>query len=484
MSRAEPSLRVLITNHQLGEPGGTEVNVRDWAVGLRQRGHRPVVYSPVLGRTAQVLRDHAIEVTDDLAQLAQAPDVIHGSHSPTIIESIVRFPSVPALQLCQSLDYPMSEPLFLPQVRRFVAVDERTRDYLIENGAPAALVRVILNAVDLQRIPARAEPLPERPQRALIFTKNESHIPFIEEACRRAGIAVTALGRGVGSVVLDPERELARCDLVFATARSALEAIAAGAATIVVDARGLAGMATRKNAANFRPHNYGARVLQRPVTVESITAEIARYDAAEATALSAALRPEIDLERQLDQFESLYDEMLVEHRAAQAGTDEFLAALGPVLHRFLPRFPGTDWPWQFERADLLARVAELDAALARERREVVKRLMPAELTSRRLAPPFARGEGVSWVAPLSSDPLLAPMQHLCNDLDHARRSPLQLLEDGVALGPAHAMHASIAKDGAGRYSHWTGNALVFSTSDNSDPNTNGRNYSVEWIALK
>ena len=55
-------LRVLLTNHQLGEPGGTEVNVRDWALGLLRRGHRPVAYAPVLGRTAEVLREHSVPV--------------------------------------------------------------------------------------------------------------------------------------------------------------------------------------------------------------------------------------------------------------------------------------------------------------------------------------------------------------------------------------------------------------------------------------
>ena len=57
---------------------------------------------------------------------------------------------------------------------------------------------------------------------------------------------------------------------------------------------------------------------------------------------------------------------------------------------------------------------------------------------------------------------------------------MRLLEDGKPLGPAHALHQSIRDEGGGRYSHWTGNALIFSTSDNSDPNANGRDYSVEW----
>jgi hypothetical protein len=63
--------------------------------------------------------------------------------------------------------------------------------------------------------------------------------------------------------------------------------------------------------------------------------------------------------------------------------------------------------------------------------------------------------------------------------EEPRRSAAQLLENGVALGPAHASHDAIRRKGKGRFSHW-GDALYFSTSDNSDPNTNGRRYAL-WL---
>lgn len=56
-------------------------------------------------------------------------------------------------------------------------------------------------------------------------------------------------------------------------------------------------------------------------------------------------------------------------------------------------------------------------------------------------------------------------------------STLRLFEDGRPLGPAHSIHQEIADRGAGRYSHWAGQ-LRFSSSDNSDPRTNGRAYTV------
>ncbi len=56
-------------------------------------------------------------------------------------------------------------------------------------------------------------------------------------------------------------------------------------------------------------------------------------------------------------------------------------------------------------------------------------------------------------------------------------SSLVVFEDGVALAHGHAAHDEIRQLGRGRYSHWAGN-LYFATSDNSDPRTNGRIYTV------
>lgn len=64
-----------------------------------------------------------------------------------------------------------------------------------------------------------------------------------------------------------------------------------------------------------------------------------------------------------------------------------------------------------------------------------------------------------------------------DDSEHPRRSTLELFEDGQPLGPRHQAHRWVRELGSGRYSHW-GNVLVFSASDNTDPRTNGRRYSL------
>lgn len=61
-----------------------------------------------------------------------------------------------------------------------------------------------------------------------------------------------------------------------------------------------------------------------------------------------------------------------------------------------------------------------------------------------------------------------------DNIDHMRSS-LMVYEDGKPLGIAHCLHDAISNHGCGRFSHWGGD-LVFSASDNTDPNVNGRRY--------
>jgi len=56
-------------------------------------------------------------------------------------------------------------------------------------------------------------------------------------------------------------------------------------------------------------------------------------------------------------------------------------------------------------------------------------------------------------------------------------SQINLLEDGIPIGAAHALHDTIRTIGDGHFSHW-GNSLLFSTSDCTSPVDNGRRYEI------
>ena len=64
------------------------------------------------------------------------------------------------------------------------------------------------------------------------------------------------------------------------------------------------------------------------------------------------------------------------------------------------------------------------------------------------------------------------------DSESGNKSGCILMEDGKPLGSNHTLHDDIRAKGKGGYSHWTATCIYFSTSDNSDPRTNGRTYTL------
>ena len=65
------------------------------------------------------------------------------------------------------------------------------------------------------------------------------------------------------------------------------------------------------------------------------------------------------------------------------------------------------------------------------------------------------------------------------------QSDMLLLENNVAVGPAHAQHVLILKRGGGVFAY-SGGQLVFSAKDNSDPRRNGRTYAIRaaWYLIE
>ena len=314
-------LRVLITNNALAARGGSELYVRDISLGLMKRGHEPVAYSTILGAVARELRAAKVSVVDDLRQLTTAPDVIHGHHHMETMTALLHFPQTPAIHFCHSSTNWLEAPLRFPRIVRYVAVDHACRDRLSLHDVPEERIRVLLNFVDLDRFPARETPLPLRPQRALVFSNyanEETHLPAVREACKRANLALDVLGVSGGTD--HPETILRDYDLVFAKARCALEALASGAAVILCDAKGAGPMVSTSEFERLRPLNFGIRTLTKPLDVDTILREINLYDAADAAAVSRTVRATAGHESIIDELVSLYHEVIQEYRNASNGS--------------------------------------------------------------------------------------------------------------------------------------------------------------------
>ena len=312
-------MRILLTCDTLARRSGSQAYTRDVAVGLMRAGHEPIVYSPVPGEVGDDLRKATIPVASHLDQLGAPPDVVHGNHHAELMTALLRFPKAVGLHVCHAWWTSEAYPPRFPRLRRYVAVDETVRDRLVsEEGLPPELVRVILNPVDLARFPSRA-PLAARPRRALLFSNyagETTHLPAVRQACDRTGLDLTVLGAVAGGAVERPEESLVQADVVFAKGRSALEALAAGAAVVLVDTAGSGPMVTSRNFPDLRRRNLGMRTLDRPATAEQIAGEIARYDAADAAETSRLARESASLPAIVGELVSAYEEALADQAAA------------------------------------------------------------------------------------------------------------------------------------------------------------------------
>ena len=331
-------MRVLITVHALDDIGGVQTHVRDLATWLLAKGHTPVVYGPHLGKAAAQLGRFTIPVTNDLATVAAAPDIIHGNSAVETMTAMLHFPEAPAVFMCHAWKSEVSRPPRFPRIVRYIAVDDTCADRLmLEDGIPAESLRVLLNAVDTARFPPRATPLPAKPARALVFgnaAHATRHVPIVQDACKRVGITVDVVGELAGTFVEAPESILGRYDLIFARGRCALESLSSGAAVVVCDGFGLGGLVTSANVAGLRRLNFGIRALGPSLSVDALTREIAGYDPVDAAKVSATIRETASSDVLQPQLLALYEDCISEFaRRPRAGWAEESRAAAAFLRQ-------------------------------------------------------------------------------------------------------------------------------------------------------
>ena len=308
-------MNILITSWFFASRSGAELHAFELGLALIKQGHRVGIYAIFPGRLADQARARGLEVSGDLNAFAFVPDIIHGHHQGALADAMLAFPSVPAIFVVHNATSPDDEPIILPRIRRYVAVDRRCLNRIAAHSEiPAALQSIRYNFVDVARFKPRAA-LPTAPRKALVFSNyanSKTHLPAIAAACDAAGLTLDVVGDGMGSGSDEPEKILSSYDIVFAKARCAIEAMAAGTAVILCDFSGLGEMVTPENYDDLRDWNFGAGRLTRPLDAGLIGKEIARFDAAKSMAVSARMRAEGDLEKAVLEWEQLYREILRE----------------------------------------------------------------------------------------------------------------------------------------------------------------------------
>jgi hypothetical protein len=326
---------ILIADAGFNMLGGAERAARDLAVSLCERGHRIVAFSAPIGRETRSVGDLGFPTVWSLADLPFRPDVIHGQHHLDAMTAIIGLAGVPAIYHCHGATFYDAVPLH-PRIRHYVAVSSTLAQRIAaESGIAEADMTVVPNAVDLRRFATVRDPVP-LPLRVALFGNQIAHGPLAEtiaSALRHHGLQVDFIGRSFGNEVADPESVLLRYDIVFASGKSAIDAIACGCAVVVIGFQGCGEMVGPDNFDRLRSVNFTIPFNTGSPDEGAIAAALAHYRPAAVRDVTRRLRAEAGLERLVDAFERLYDDVVAAHRSSVADEPAERAATAAYLRR-------------------------------------------------------------------------------------------------------------------------------------------------------
>ncbi len=373
--KSSPGLRILLTNLVLAGRSGTEIFTEQLADRLRARGHEPMIYSPTVGPLGEAMRRRGLMVFDRIEQIKLRPDVIHGHHGSPTVTALAAFPDTPAIFVSHSVEAEFDRPPLHPNILRYFAVSRLIPHRWASPELPVERFELLRNAVDTERFPQRTG-LPKRPRTAALVSKYGSQVELVRAVCNRAGLDLTVCGHGVGQVSSNLPEVFGRSDVVFASGRSALEAMATGCAVVLTEGGSFYGMITLADIENLLDGNLGVAVLSRKASEKSLSEAVSAYHPEDAAQVSAYVREHVSLDRQVERLESVYESI----RGSELDGETAQAYLARYIEDYVPRLGQGNWQRlaRYVASDLLGAYGhEYMALQLSERLEAEQRVLSA-----------------------------------------------------------------------------------------------------------
>ena len=303
-------MNILITNLILVGNSGTEMYVVELALELKKRGHFVEVYTLIIGKAADLLISHDINVVSSLKSLKSKPNIIHAHHNIVTALAAMHFKKIPIVFFVHdrksSHDYPFTHS----NIIKYLAVDYNCKEryYLETSFSNQNDVEVIFNWYNPARFSLK-KIINDTPAKALIFSnymKKDIFFDSINSACYQLNIKLEIVGGNSGNSIMFPERILSDYDIVFAKAKAGIESMSTGACLIVCDYGGLAGMVIPENVDTFRNYNFGMKLMTRRIEPGIVLEELKKYDAQKIAFVSNFIRENADFNIIINQLEKLY----------------------------------------------------------------------------------------------------------------------------------------------------------------------------------
>lgn len=301
-------MKILLTNIVMSSRSGTEIVTAELADELRIRGHEIVIYSLSCGKLAENIRFRGIVVVDKIHEVPFMPDIIHGHHNVTLAIALTHFPNTPSIFVCHDFDVWHDKAFVHPMIKKYVAVDKLCLTRLIIDNIPNDQCCIINNAVNTNKF-IQKEQISPIPKKALLLSKNSIQHNIISKVCQIYRLELDTIGSGFGKEIDNLHEVLKDYDIVFATARMAIEAAACGCCVIVCDHRGFAGILTTSNWSDWYAGNLGRGILTEDISASNLTKAISQYSPNDIAKLTTQVRLDSNIKEKVNQYEKIYQEI-------------------------------------------------------------------------------------------------------------------------------------------------------------------------------
>ena len=338
-------MNVLITNSRLDGLGGSQMFVRDVGLALCKRGHSVMAFCCDPGKRERLDALGMIPTTSDPLDLPFSPDIIHAQHHMDAMAAIIALPGVPAVYHCHGAVWREKAPKH-PRIYHYLAMSRTLGErMMVESNIKPEDITTWLNTVDCSRFATVRQP-PPRAVKALFYNKihrKGSHtLDVISEAVSRLGIQLDYISHKFGNVITRPEDVLPGYDIVFASGKSAIDAMACGCAVVVLGRTSCGEMVVPANYDRLRQVNFAIPVNSPPTSVEKITAELLRYAPDACTWVTTRLRQDADLDTSVAGLEKVYQQTIVRHQAAREDLRAESQAVLAYLRGIVPVVRGAE----------------------------------------------------------------------------------------------------------------------------------------------
>lgn len=302
-------MKILVTNHQLSQFQGSEWFTHCLVIALKKKGHKPYVFTPMLGGVSKALEYHKIPISDKLDVWKNIKfDVIHAQHNITALYARSLFPSVPMVYMSHGPQAQLEQPPSLDiGISHYFAVSEEVRSNLMNKySIPRDKITIVRNIIDTDlfsnKIPAR-----EELTRLLVISNHylTENRQVIEKVCKDLNIHVRHIGLPYNSV--SNTYDYINCsDLVITIGRGALEAMSCGRNVLAYDHFGSDGLVDENNFYELRKKNFSGRTNHQKYDSESLKQVLGNYNVSTGEKLRNLVIKENSIDKNVDKMIKIY----------------------------------------------------------------------------------------------------------------------------------------------------------------------------------